>query len=378
MKVKHFGIFMLLFLIIGCRQQQQEKISTPWGGVIGEENDTTEFDLDDIERSGELIALTLSGPNTYYDYHGRHLGAHTMLCQRWADHLGVRLRMEVCRDTAEMLSRLQAGEADVIAFPLQQDSLRLGWVVDSTKTQLLSSLEQWYNPELLASVRNEEQRILKGGGVKRRVYAPMLNRAGGVISRYDGLFQQYSRPIGWDWRLMAAQCYQESTFDPMAQSWAGAKGLMQIMPQTADHLGLARNDLHHPEKNIAAAARYLKELESQFNDIRERRERQDFVLAAYNGGYHHIRDAMALAQRDGKNPHRWDDVSAYVLHLSDPRYYQDPIVKHGYMRGSETFGYVKSIRQRWQQYRGVKGAPMNSSPQKSQNAKHRKKYQLPE
>ena len=378
MKVKHFGIFMLLFLIIGCRQQQQEKISTPWGGVIGEENDTTEFDLDDIERSGELIALTLSGPNTYYDYHGRHLGAHTMLCQRWADHLGVRLRMEVCRDTAEMLSRLQAGEADVIAFPLQQDSLRLGWAVDSTKTQLLSSLEQWYNPELLASVRNEERRILKGGGVKRRVYAPMLNRAGGVISRYDGLFQQYSRPIGWDWRLMAAQCYQESTFDPMAQSWAGARGLMQIMPQTADHLGLARNDLHHPEKNIAAAARYLKELEGQFNDIHERRERQDFVLAAYNGGYHHIRDAMALAQRDGKNPHRWDDVSAYVLHLSDPRYYQDPIVKHGYMRGSETFGYVKSIRQRWQQYRGVKGAPMNSSPQKSQHAKHRKKYQLPE
>lgn len=375
-KVKHFGIFMLLCLLLGCNSHPQEKISAPWGDVIGEDNDSTNFDLDDIERSGELIALTLSGPETNYDYHGKQLGAHTMLCQRWADFLGVRLRMEVCRDTAEMLTRLDAGEADVIAFPMVQDSLSPGWLVDSSKTLLTESLDKWYSPGMLADVRREEQRLLKGGGVKRRVYAPMLNRSGGIISRYDGLFQQYSRPIGWDWRLMAAQCYQESTFDPMAQSWAGARGLMQIMPQTADHLGLARSDMNHPEKNIAAASRYLKELSSHFSDIRDHRERQDFVLAAYNGGYHHIRDAMALAQRDGKNPHRWEDVSYYVLHLAEPLYYQDPLVKHGYMRGSETYGYVRSIRLRWQQYRGVKGSPVNSSPQKSQNQRHRDKYQL--
>lgn len=373
--MKHFGIFILLFLILSCGRQQQEKISTPWGGVIGEENDTSSFDLDDIERSGELIALTLSGPETYYDYHGRPMGAHAMLCQRWADHLGVRLRIELCRDTAELLSRLEAGEADVIAFPLKTDSLSPGWMVDSTKQMLTASLKEWYRPDMLANVRTEEQRLLKGGGVKRRVYAPMLNRQGGIISRYDGLFQQYSRSIGWDWHLMAAQCYQESTFDPMAQSWAGAKGLMQIMPSTADHLGLARSDMNDPEKNIAAAARYLKELEGHFSDIRDRRERQNFVLAAYNGGFFHIRDAMALAERDGKNPHRWDDVSFYVLHLAEPEYYKNPLVKYGYMRGSETHGYVKSIRQRWQQYRGVKGSPANSAPQKSKNAKHRNKFQ---
>jgi membrane-bound lytic murein transglycosylase F len=179
----------------------------------------------------------------------------------------------------------------------------------------------------------------------------MLNLRGGVISHYDKLFQQYSRPIGWDWRLMAAQCYQESTFDPEAKSWAGARGLMQIMPSTADHLGLARKDMHDPEKNIAAASRYLKELEAQFSDIHDRFERQNFVLAAYNGGYHHIRDAMTLARRDGCNPKRWDDVGQYVLRLSEPRYYRDSLVKHGYMRGSETFGYVKSIRERWKLYR---------------------------
>jgi membrane-bound lytic murein transglycosylase F len=84
---------------------------------------------------------------------------------------------------------------------------------------------------------------------------------------------------------------------------------------------------------------------------------------------------MALAERDGKNAHRWDDVSFYVLHLAEPEYYKNPLVKYGYMRGSETHGYVKSIRQRWQQYRGVKGSPGNSAPQKSKNAKHRNKFQ---
>ncbi|MBQ4025842.1 MAG: transglycosylase SLT domain-containing protein, partial [Treponema sp.] len=34
-----------------------------------------------------------------------------------------------------------------------------------------------------------------------------------------------AKAIHWDWRLMAAQCYQESTFDPQAKSWAGACGL---------------------------------------------------------------------------------------------------------------------------------------------------------
>lgn len=80
---------------------------------------------------------------------------------------------------------------------------------------------------------------------------------------------------------------------------------MQIMPGTADHLGLPRASIYDPEKNIAAAVKYLGELERNFSDIRERSERTKFVLAAYNGGHFHIRDAMALARKNGKNPQRW-------------------------------------------------------------------------
>ena len=77
---------------------------------------------------------------------------------------------------------------------------------------------------------------------------------------------------------MAAQAYQESTFDPKATSWAGAKGLMQIMPTTADHLGLPRDQMYDPEKSIAAAAKLIEELEHTFSDISDHRERINFML----------------------------------------------------------------------------------------------------
>ena len=151
------------------------------------------------------------------------------------------------------------------------------------------------------------------------------------------------------------------------------------MPGTADVLGLPRDKMYDPEQNIAAAAKYLGQLEGKFGDIRDRAERTNFVLASYNGGIHHIRDAMALAQRDGKNPHRWREVAEYVLKLATPKYYNDPIVKHGYMRGSETVDYVSKIRQRHQGYMGVKvkTAPLGFHPSQPRKAdKRKKKYDI--
>jgi len=332
-------------LLFSCTQRQESAVTPPWQG---EPNTTDVFDLTQIEQAGEMIVLTLSGPDTYYDYHGSHLGVQYLLAERFASHLGVRLRMEVCRDTAELFSRMEVGDADIIALTMTNDSLSPGWLIGEGKDELRQALASWYQPQMLEEVRSEEQQMLTKPRVTRRVHAPMLRR--GVISYYDELFKRYSRGIGWDWRLLAAQCYQESTFDPEAVSWAGARGLMQIMPKTADHLNLPREQITDPEQNIAAATRYLHELEREFNYIHDRTERQNMVLASYNGGIFHVQDAMRLAARDQRNPQRWEDVRAYILKLKDPHYYQDTLVKHGYMRGNETADYVDKIRARYQQY----------------------------
>lgn len=370
---KYLYFLVAILLLSSCSQKKQEPLVVPWGVI----NDTVperaeSFDLRDIQTSGELILATVSGPDTYYDYHGKSLGTQYLICQRFADSLGCHLRVDVCRDSLELVHRLDSCEADLIAWPTP------GHIeVDRQKPDLAATLESWYRPHLIAEVKAEETAMLTTKKVRRRIFSPMLDAKGGIISHYDQLFMTYSREIRWDWRLLAAQCYQESTFDPKAVSFAGAKGLMQIMPGTADHLGLARSKLYEPEANIAAAVKYIAELERSFSDIREHFERTNFVLASYNGGAHHIRDAMALARRDGKNPHRWADVSPYVLKLASPQYYNDPIVKHGYMRGSETVDYVSRIRQRHAGYQGVKSPHMGFHSSKPRKADKRKnKYDI--
>jgi membrane-bound lytic murein transglycosylase F len=367
-------LLMASLLLVSCFEKKPERVVTPWGEVLDSVEVSDEFDLHEIQANGELIMATLSGPQTYYDYHGRSLGTQYLLLQQLADSLGVGLRVEVCRDSMELREKLHEEVVDIVAWatPGQLD-------VSARKPLLAAELKRWYRPERVGQAEREETALLTVRRVRRHVFSPMLDKKGGIISHYDHLFQQYSQPIRWDWRLMAAQCYQESTFDPKAVSFAGAKGLMQIMPGTADLLGLPRDQMYDPEQNIAAAAKYLGQLEQKLQDIPGRVERTNFVLASYNGGIHHIRDAMALARRDGKNPHLWREVSEYVLKLSKPQYYNDPLVKHGYMRGSETVDYVAKIRQRHQGYMGVKSPHLGFHPSQPRKADKRKnKYDIKE
>ncbi|MDO4160265.1 MAG: transglycosylase SLT domain-containing protein [Prevotellaceae bacterium] len=364
-----YALLSLSFFFFSCAEKKKEPVLTPWGEVQTDSiPESYDFTVSDMVSNGEMIMLTISGPDTYYDYHGRGMGMQYLLCENFAHKLGVSVRVELCKDTLEMIDRLNNGDADIIAFPLPKnikakdrllfcgagvDSLGVQWAVAPTNKELADSLNSWFKPSLIAEVQKEERYASSSHRVKRRVYAPFLNRSGGVISHYDHLFKKYAPVARWDWRLMAAQCYQESCFDPQAQSWAGARGLMQIMPATASYLGLPMSSIHEPEANVRAAAKYINELSGYYRNIQSPSERQLFVLASYNGGYNHIQDAMALARKNGKNPHRWRDVAYYVLALEKPQYYNDPIVKYGYMRGSETVDYVDRIRQRYAQYRGV-------------------------
>ena len=364
---KYLVVVGAMLLLVSCHQRQ-ERVVTPYGSVLDSVEVTEDFDLPDIQTNGELIMATVSGPETYYDYHGRQLGTQYLICQHFADSLGVRLRIDVCRDSAELRRRLDEGEADLVSWPTPGEI-----EVGAEKPELAEELALWYHPDRIAAAKKEEQDLLTVKKVRRRIFSPMLDKRGGIISHYDQFFIAYSRDIRWDWRLLAAQCYQESTFDPKAVSFAGAKGLMQIMPGTADHLGVSRSRLYEPEANIAAATKYIAELQRTFADIGDHYERTNFVLASYNGGAHHIRDAMALAKRDGKNNHRWGEVAPYVLKLAQPKYYNDPLVKYGYMRGSETVDYVSKIRQRFAGYQGVKSPHMGFHVSKPRKADQRKK-----
>ena len=167
----------------------------------------------------------------------------------------------------------------------------------------------------------------------------------GYISQYDNLFRKYAPTIGWDWRLMAAQAYQESKFKPNARSWVGARGLMQIMPATARGYRTKVSQLNNPETSVKVATQLLDDLDGYLvKYVPNDKERLKFVIAAYNVGIAHVYDAIALAKKYGLDPQVWDDnVSKAILMKMNPRYYNDPVVKYGYCRGTETVNYVKNI-----------------------------------
>ena len=252
-----------------------------------------------------------------------------------------------------MLQKLKQGEIDFIALEMPQ------WRTREDETLLNEAITDWWSPERVKTLSDSP--LKWENVVHRRMRPAMRDAAHGIISAYDDLFRRYSSTAGWDWRLLAAQCYQESGFDPQAVSSMGAQGLMQLMPATADALGVSEEHRFDPEQNIAAAARYIRKVSQSFAGIKDGDERIRFTLAAYNGGIGHVLDAQTLARKAGRDHQRWQEVAPYILHLSEPQYYRDPDVRHGYMRGSETEAYVRLIMERWEQYRSGARAYINGS-----------------
>lgn len=376
-----FAVVALLFSSCGSNNKKEGKKAAD-----GEE--TGLYDLEEIRESGELIAVTISGPETYYEYKGRRLGLQYALAEDFSHAEGMRLRIEAVRDTMELFRRVRTGAADIgaVEFPAGAEE-RSGvsyacfdsvaeknvWVVREDAKELYAALNNWYKNETRARLAARERKLFSNtaGKAKRKGRAPMQNRKAGVISPYDALFMRHCRTAGWDWRLMAAQCRQESGFDADARSWTGAAGLMQLMPETAARYGLSAPQVDDPEKNIGAAARFIAALDRSFSDIKDRSERIRFVLAAYNGGAGHIRDAMALCRKYGKDSGRWTDVSTFVLRLSEANYYNDAAVNFGYMRGAETCAYVEDVISAWEYYKSAApaGDVLPPSAKKKRNRK---------
>jgi membrane-bound lytic murein transglycosylase F len=233
-------------------------------------------------------------------------------------------------------------------------SQNLAWAVKKGDNHLRDSINRW-----LGSFRNTvEYRLLYAKYFRNQRSAWMVQSdfyvlTSGRISPYDELMKKYSGEIGWDWRLLASMIFQESNFRHDVESWAGARGLMQLMPGTANRFGV--NDVDNPEENIKAGVRYIGWLDEILSDrISDREERIKFILASYNVGLGHILDARALARKYDRDPDRWTgNVDYFILNKSDPEYFLDPVVRHGYARGLEPYNYVSEILDRYEHYKNI-------------------------
>ena len=174
------------------------------------------------------------------------------------------------------------------------------------------------------------------------------------LPRFRPLFEQASEESGIDWRLLAAVGYQESKWDPTAQSNNGALGVMMLMANTAEAMGI--KDRTNPQQSIFAGARYLAEVREMIPDRISEPDRTWFTIAAYNVGFGHLEDARVLAQMDGKNPDSWADVRDELPRLAEARWFTK--VRRGYARGWEPVQFVDRVQRyltllEWQPGEGI-------------------------
>jgi membrane-bound lytic murein transglycosylase F len=228
---------------------------------------------------------------------------------------------------------------------------KASWAVRKTSPLLCEAANQWHkenqtSPAYKASAKKYFEQS------KRVPHGPILSIKDGKISHFDHLFKKYAKELGWDWKVIASLAYNESNFDTTAVSWVGAKGLMQLMPRTAKAMGIPEGKEQNAEESVKAATKYLNQLARSFSKVTDPEEKMKFVLASYNAGIGHVLDAMALAEKYGKDKYTWDNhVATYILLKSNEDYFNDPVCKNGYFRGSETFNFVKDILERAEMYK---------------------------
>ncbi|MDE5850142.1 MAG: transglycosylase SLT domain-containing protein [Muribaculaceae bacterium] len=226
------------------------------------------------------------------------------------------------------------------------------WAVAPKMNGLAKALDRWFADEK----DNEEELFKKYYRLsKLEIFdtpeedlddLKSMTFANGQISPYDHIFKEAGKKSGLDWRLIAAIAYVESNFNAEISSWAGALGLMQVMPRTAAAHGYTAEEMLNPVKCVDVAVKTLGDLDRIFEKrVPDPEERAKFILASYNAGAGHVIDAIALANKYGLNAQVWDDnVETAAMMKSKPAYYQDPVVKNGYFRATETVNFVHKVQ----------------------------------
>ena len=236
--------------------------------------------------------------------------------------------------------------------PILGASHSVAWAVRNNAPELKNVLDAWIGEKKNTPLfeRLYKKYFTDRKSYRERVESEFLTNVTGKLSEFDSLLQQHAPDLPWDWRLLAAQTFQESRFKPTARSWAGAAGLLQLMPATARQFGV--QNPYDPKDNVQGAVKFLKWLDKYWTArIDDERERLKFILASYNTGHGHVEDAQRLATKHGSNPLLWKDVSYWLLQKSTQQYSNDEVVKFGFCRGVEPVNYVSAILDRFEHYK---------------------------
>jgi membrane-bound lytic murein transglycosylase F len=170
--------------------------------------------------------------------------------------------------------------------------------------------------------------------------AAFLQKIETDLPQLKPVFEEAGQRYLLDWRLLAAMSYQESYWDASAVSPTGVRGIMMLTETTAQHLGIS--DRLDVRQSVSGGSAYLRTLRDRLPDRIAEPDRTWMALAAYNVGMNHLEDARIIAQMQGADPDKWNDVKERLPLLTKATWHTK--TKHGYARGYEPVQFVNRIR----------------------------------
>lgn len=235
----------------------------------------------------------------------------------------------------EVGKKVYPGLVKAAVQPFDQNVSEVGIAVRKSSPKLLKELNEF------VPLAREGSRL--GNIIDRRYFndAVLLrtdqNEEGG-ISPYDGLIKKYAEMYGWDWKLLAALCFQESRFNQDIVNRWGAIGLFQIKQSTANEPYVDIKKVRgkkNAENNIHAGVKYLSWIRDRYFSELPPRRRIRMALAAYNAGPATVVRARKRAKKMGLNPDVW---------------FRNVELAMANMRKSEPVNYVSEINKRYVSY----------------------------
>ena len=261
-----------------------------------------------------------------------------------------KIRYTICDENLAMVVKRYYQNID--ANFLASSFVPYAWGVRSSSDSLLRKINAWLTD-------------IKGNGTLKKITLSYYNnpRITGYynsnnftvktvrLSPFDKQLQALGRTISWDWRLLASLIYEESNFITGLTSSHNATGLMQLMPATARKFGT--DSASSPSQQIVAGVKFLHWLDQQLTEeIIDRKERINFILASYNVGLGRVMAAREKAAQFGRNPNKWNNNVDYFL---DPDMKKGKIVPPDTTKIASPFGttgsFVSNILERYHHYK---------------------------
>lgn len=308
-------------------------------------NSSYYYRLQELQRKGLNLAIHLV-PNT--------MDTESLLFKISSNNYSATVAdNNIFQASNKYMQGLQRGpviaENDTIAWAIRENAEALETELNRFLYDHFRFGELGEDPKRSTFLNILRKRYFQEGPQIAEYYSPETKKSkSGVISPYDKLIKQIADSANVDWLMIASIVAQETKFNPKSKSWAGAVGLMQVMPRYSEVS--SEKKLYDAETNIREGVRIIKEHLRHYSYM-DSTDQWSFALAAYNAGPGHIADARRLAIDHNKNPNEWENAADALLKLMHRKYYKD--ARYGFCRGIETVRYVKEIKNRYKTYQSI-------------------------